>query len=233
MQQTIATLLKWCRGPRGDACRYVVTPNTDHAVIFQHRAELQAAYGDAALVLADVCATVVASRVFGEPLPGRVAGSDLVPQIFANANQDRNEDGDQENSAAVEPLRVFLLGAAPGVAERAAARIEAQWPLVKVVGTYSPPIGFEQDEAENARIFTAMRAVEPDMVIIGLGALRQEIWAHRHCRDLPAKVAICGGDDRFSSGASSAVAEMDAVRRPRVVLPRMCRTPSACSPLRA
>jgi exopolysaccharide biosynthesis WecB/TagA/CpsF family protein len=178
MADSVATLLDWCRSPRGESCRFIVTPNTDHAVMFQHRADLRAAYADASLVLADGMPLVLAAKLFGQELPERVAGSDLVPNLFGSADR---------------PLRVFLLGAAPGVADQAAARIHRDWSSVNVVGTYSPPIGFENDAAENARIFSAMAAVEPDLVIVGLGAPRQEIWVHRHRHELPAKFAICAG----------------------------------------
>jgi N-acetylglucosaminyldiphosphoundecaprenol N-acetyl-beta-D-mannosaminyltransferase len=178
MQETVATLLDWCGSPRGQSCRFIVTPNTDHAVMFQHRADLRAAYADASLVLADGVPLVLAAKLFGQALPERVAGSDLVPNLFASAKN---------------PLRVFLLGAAPGVADQAAVRIQQEWPNVNVVGTYSPPVGFENDDSENARIFVVMAAAEPDLVVVGLGAPRQEIWVHRHQHELPAKVAICAG----------------------------------------
>jgi exopolysaccharide biosynthesis WecB/TagA/CpsF family protein len=178
MSDSVDTLLEWCNSPRGESCRFIVTPNTDHAVMFQHRADLRAAYADASLVLADGMPLVLAAKLFGQELPERVAGSDLVPNMF---------------SSATGPLRVFLLGAAPGVAEKAALRIEGEWSSVKVVGTHSPPIGFDSDDVENARIFSAMAAVKPDLVIVGLGAPRQEIWVHRHRHELPAKVAICAG----------------------------------------
>ena len=107
-------------------------------MLFQQRADVRAAYSDASLVLADGTPLVWAARLLKQPLPERVAGSDLVPQLFASAET---------------PLRVFLLGAEPGVAELAACQITHQWPNVRVVGTYSPPIGFENDPAENGRIF--------------------------------------------------------------------------------
>ena len=47
MRETIDRVLDWCREPRGNACRYVVTPNVDHAVMFQRRADLRDAYADA------------------------------------------------------------------------------------------------------------------------------------------------------------------------------------------
>jgi len=178
MAETVTTLLDWCSGPRGPSCRYVVTPNIDHAVTFQHRADFRAAYEDASLVLADGAPLVVAARAFRKPLPGRVAGSDLVPQLLATATK---------------PLRVFLLGAAPGVANEAAIRIHADHPDVQVVGVYSPPIGFDNDVAENAKIIAQVAAAEPDLLIVGLGAPRQELWVHRHQHKLGAKVVICAG----------------------------------------
>ena len=191
MADSVAAVLGWCREPRGEACKFVVTPNTDHAVVYQQHAGLRAAYADASMVLADGTPLVVAANFFGKNLPERVAGSDLVPRIFAGACgrflPTSLTGGSNSN------LRVFLLGAAPRVADEAGRRIEAHWSGVSVVGTYSPPIGFEADPEENARIFAAMRAVEPDLVIVGLGAPRQELWVHQHQRELPAKAAICAG----------------------------------------
>ncbi|HEX4414777.1 MAG TPA: WecB/TagA/CpsF family glycosyltransferase, partial [Lacipirellulaceae bacterium] len=94
---------------------------------------------------------------------------------------------------AISPLRVFLLGAAGGVAELAAARIHDRWPNVRVVGTFSPPLGFENDPVENSRVIAELDAREHDLLIVGLGAPKQEIWVNAHRHKLPAKVAICGG----------------------------------------
>ena len=85
MADSVAAVLGWCREPRGEACRFVVTPNTDHAVVYQQHAGLRAAYADASMVLADGTPLVVAANFFGKNLPERVAGSDLVPQFFAGA----------------------------------------------------------------------------------------------------------------------------------------------------
>jgi N-acetylglucosaminyldiphosphoundecaprenol N-acetyl-beta-D-mannosaminyltransferase len=178
MHETVEQLLEWCAQPSRGACRYVVTPNVDHAVLFQSRDDLRRAYADASLVLADGTPIVLASRLLGRQLPERVAGSDLVPRLFESSKHS---------------LRVFLLGAAPGVAERAAGRIGVRWNNVQVVGTYSPPPGFEHDDAENARILAAIAAAAPDLLIVGLGAPKQELWVHRHRHRLRAKVALCAG----------------------------------------
>jgi N-acetylglucosaminyldiphosphoundecaprenol N-acetyl-beta-D-mannosaminyltransferase len=179
MPQAVKQVITWVdEGAR--RCRYVVTPNVDHAVMFQENAKLRDAYRDAALVLADGAPVVWASRLLRRALPQRVAGSDLTPAVFAAAKKSR-------------PLTTFLLGAAPGVAKRAAERIEARWPAVQVVGTYSPPLGFEKSDAENASIVQRINAVSPDLLVLGLGAPKQELWIQRFAPQLEVSVALCVG----------------------------------------
>jgi N-acetylglucosaminyldiphosphoundecaprenol N-acetyl-beta-D-mannosaminyltransferase len=181
MYQTLAKVLIWCREPRTQSCRFIVTPNSDHAVLFQQHPAMQAAYRNAALVLADGWPLVLASRLLGQPLPERVAGSDLVPKLFT------------ANTHSGQTLRVFLLGAAPGVADLAARKITQKWPGVQVVGTYSPPLGFENDADENDRILVAVAAAAPDLMIVGLGAPKQEVWVHQNQHRLEANVVVCAG----------------------------------------
>jgi N-acetylglucosaminyldiphosphoundecaprenol N-acetyl-beta-D-mannosaminyltransferase len=182
MRSAVETVLSWCRDAQS-SCRYVVTPNVDHTVMFQSRADLRQAYEDASLVLADGAPVVLASRLLRRPLPERVAGSDLVPALFEQASQENGE----------KPLKVFLLGAGPGVATRAARAIEQRWSHIEIVGTYSPPLGFENDEAENERILAMIAEAEPQLLLIGLGAPKQELWVQRHASKIRAKAALCVG----------------------------------------
>jgi N-acetylglucosaminyldiphosphoundecaprenol N-acetyl-beta-D-mannosaminyltransferase len=179
MEQAVAQIQAWVADD-SSRCRFVVTPNVDHIVMLQHHAGLQAAYHDAGMVLVDGTPVLWSSRLLAQPLPERVAGSDLVPSLLATASPDR-------------PLRVYLLGAAPGVAERAAANIRRRWPAVEMVGTYSPPLGFDRNEAENEAIFARVATAQPDVLIVGLGAPKQELWVHKHRERLTAKVALCVG----------------------------------------
>jgi N-acetylglucosaminyldiphosphoundecaprenol N-acetyl-beta-D-mannosaminyltransferase len=179
MDEAVKQVLSWIDSPHAGCC-YVVTPNADHTVMLQEHAGLRAAYRDADMVLADGFPVIWASRLLGRRLPERVAGSDLVPALFEAADPKR-------------PLRTFLLGAAPGVAERAAARIRAAWPGVDVVATCSPPLGFEQDEVEQERILACIRSAVPDLLVIGLGAPKQELWVHRHRDRIGASAALCVG----------------------------------------
>lgn len=187
MAETVGQVSAWCAAPRGTTCRFVVTPNVDHAVMFQTNEALRAAYDDAALVLADGAPVVAASRLLRRPVPERVPGSDLAPALFKHASQLA------EGDSSAPRLRVFLLGAGRGVAERAATNIVQRWPGVEVVGTLSPPLGFERDAAENERILAAVAAAAPDVVLLGFGAPKQELWVHAHADRLQAKVALCIG----------------------------------------
>ncbi|HTU25219.1 MAG TPA: WecB/TagA/CpsF family glycosyltransferase [Pirellulales bacterium] len=179
MEQAVQQLLAWVRQPDA-GCRYVVTPNVDHAVLFQRNAALRAAYDGAALVLADGMPLVWTSRLLGHALPERVTGSDLVPAVFAAVPEEQR-------------LRVFLLGAAAGVGERAAANIARRWPAVEVVGTYSPPLGFEHDGVENEAILQRVAAARPDVLVVGLGAPKQELWVHKYRGQIAAPIALCVG----------------------------------------
>jgi N-acetylglucosaminyldiphosphoundecaprenol N-acetyl-beta-D-mannosaminyltransferase len=161
-------------------CQYVVTPNVQHVVMLEHHEGLRRAYEDAALVLPDGMPVILASRMLGRGLPQRVTGTDLVLELFSSAS---------ENGG----MRVFLLGAGPGVAQLAARKINSRWPAVKVVGTYSPPFGFEHDADENAAILERITASRPDVVVVGLGAPKQELWVHAHRPQLKASVALCVG----------------------------------------
>jgi N-acetylglucosaminyldiphosphoundecaprenol N-acetyl-beta-D-mannosaminyltransferase len=185
MRETVDVVLGWTRAARGPSCRFVVTPNVDHAVIFQSNEQLRAAYAAASLVLADGAPVVVASRLLRRGLPERVPGSDLAPALFERVAAEFSDNG--------RSLRVFLLGAGPGVAVRAAASIATRWPGVEVVGTLSPPLGFERDAAENERILAAIAAVQPDLLLVGFGAPKQELWTHAHAGRIEAKAALCIG----------------------------------------
>jgi N-acetylglucosaminyldiphosphoundecaprenol N-acetyl-beta-D-mannosaminyltransferase len=177
LEQATRTVLSWAVTDQAE-CRFVVTPNVDHTVMLRDSQALRDVYEGAHLVLADGWPVVAAARLLGLHLPQRVAGSDLVPHLF---------------SLASDELRVYLLGAMPGVAETAKANIESAWPHVRVVGTYSPRFGFEQNPRECDAILRRIADAKPDVLVVGLGAPKQELWVYQHHDRISAKVALCVG----------------------------------------
>jgi N-acetylglucosaminyldiphosphoundecaprenol N-acetyl-beta-D-mannosaminyltransferase len=191
MQETVQVIRGWLHAPERD-CKYVVTPNVDHVVVLEKHSKFKQAYDKAALTVIDGNPVLWVARLLGEPVPCTVRGSDLTPAIFACFNNNQ------------ESVKVFLLGAAAGVADRAAARIMQKWPSVSVVGTMSPPYGFEKSIAESDAICKAVNASGADLLVIGLGAPKQELWVHQYQQQLSVKVALCvGATIDFMAGEKS------------------------------
>jgi N-acetylglucosaminyldiphosphoundecaprenol N-acetyl-beta-D-mannosaminyltransferase len=185
LDQAVTRVLNWMAGP-DTRCRYIVTPNTDHMVLLHHDDALRKAYSEASMVVADGFPLVWASRMLKKALPERVAGSDLVPAIFDAASRHAGAPGGK-------PLTVFLLGAGPGIAVQAARNIEERWPHVKVIGTHSPPQDFDYKFRRNKEIIDLVADAKPDLLIVGLGAPKQEIWVQSYYHELQSRVAICAG----------------------------------------
>ncbi len=98
MGEAVSRLRQWISEP-ASKCRYVVTPNVDHAVMLQEHAGLRMSYQAADLILADGFPIVWASRLLRKPLPERVPGSELVPALF-DAFSQGNGRGEKAKSVS-------------------------------------------------------------------------------------------------------------------------------------
>ncbi|OYY48422.1 MAG: glycosyltransferase [Methylophilaceae bacterium 17-44-8] len=181
MKETVEKISLWVLS---DALQnhYVVTPNVDHIVNLHSNTKFKHAYTGASLVVADGRPVVLASRLLGKPLPEVVPGSDLVPAIFDYFQYEKKQ-----------PLRVFLLGAMPGVAEKALTNIHEKWPLVNVVGIFSPDFGFEKSAEASQTICQLVSEAKADVVVFGVGAPKQELWSKQYAQQLNTKVILCVG----------------------------------------
>ncbi len=159
-------------------CRYVVTPNLDHAVMLQENQAFAQSYANASLVLADGMPLVWASKLSKTSLPARVAGSDLVPAVL---------------SACPRKTRVYFLGAREEASKRAVENVLESYPQVEIVGRMSPPLGFENSREWNDRIISDIKNSRAQLIVVGLGAPKQELWVHHHSAQLSATVALCVG----------------------------------------
>jgi len=160
----------------GAAPKYVVTPNAHHILLLQKDAHFREIYQNAFLVVADGVPLVWASKFLGEPLPGRVNGTDLFERLCEVASE--------------KGLRVFMLGGRPGAADSAAQILQHKHPGLNIVGTYCPPYGFEADTAEMALINTKIRAAEPHILFVGLGAPKQEYWMYANCQQIDVPISL-------------------------------------------
>jgi N-acetylglucosaminyldiphosphoundecaprenol N-acetyl-beta-D-mannosaminyltransferase len=154
---------------------YVVTANVDFLVQARRDVELRRILLEADLVLCDGTPVLWASRWLGNALPERVAGADLVPALIA--------------SAAGKGHRLFFLGAAPGVAADAEARLRQQFPTLNIVGTYAPPFA-DLLAMDHPEIVRRVREAKPDVLLVAFGCPKQEKWIAMHHRALGVPVAI-------------------------------------------
>ena len=179
-----------------DSCAYVVTPNVDHIVRLESDAELQAVYRDADLVLTDGKPLIWIAKYYGTPIKEKVSGSDLFPLLCERA--------------AEKGYRMFFLGAAEGVAAKAAENLKARYQGLEVCGVYSPPFGFEKDEAEMEKITALIREADPHILIVGLGCPKQEkfIYANRHRLGVPVSLGLGASLDFEAGNVSRAPAWM-------------------------
>lgn len=175
MQETIDELEKLIKQKK---CSYIVTPNAAHIVLLQKDKEFKKIYRGASLVIPDGMSLLLGAKVLGRPLKERVSGSNLLPALCKVAAEKR--------------YRLFFLGAGPGVVAKAAEILTQRNPELQIVGTYSPPFGFENDEEENKKIGQMIKEAKLDVLFVGLGAPKQEkwIWTYKDELGVPVFIAV-------------------------------------------
>ncbi|MGM9604084.1 MAG: WecB/TagA/CpsF family glycosyltransferase [Faecousia sp.] len=165
---------------------YIVTPNLDHLVNLEEDPEFRCAYEHAGLILADGMPLVWLGKLFRTPIKEKVSGSDLFPRVCQMAGK--------------EGFSLYILGAAPGVAEQAAANLTKKYGT-RVVGVYSPAFGFEHQQAELDRMVSQIRQASPDLLAIALGDKKGEKFLCRYQQELGVPVSMSiGASIDFEAG---------------------------------
>ncbi|NAZ85188.1 WecB/TagA/CpsF family glycosyltransferase [Kineococcus sp. T90] len=157
----------------------IVTPNVD--ILRQvRRPGVRELVERAELVVPDGMPIIWASRLQGEALPERVPGSSLIWTL---------------SEAAVAAHRsIYLLGGAPGIAERATERLREVFPGLRVAGWDCPPLGFEKDPEELEETLARVESCGPDLVFVALGFPKQENLMQLLRERLPRAWSVgCGG----------------------------------------
>ena len=158
----------------------VFTPNPEIVIEACNNPEFESILNNSELVLADGIGVVIGSRIIGHPLPERVAGYDTLLALFNKIEQ--------------TDLKVFFLGSGPGVAEEAKEKILDRNPNLNIVGVHDGY--FKEDD----QVIDYINSFEPDLLLVGLGAPKQEYWIHKNREKIKATVLYgCGGSlDGFS-----------------------------------
>ena len=173
----------WAAGRGGS----IIPVNIDVARAAAREAALAQLVGNGSLVLADGMPLVWASRARGHVLPERVTGSSLVFSLSA--------------AAAAEGRSIFILGGAEGTPEKAAQALVARSANLRIAGTDSPPLGFDQTDEGVQHAVAAVAAAEPDLVLVGLGFPRQERLIEKLRQAVPdAWFLACGGGIPMAAG---------------------------------
>jgi N-acetylglucosaminyldiphosphoundecaprenol N-acetyl-beta-D-mannosaminyltransferase len=140
---------------------FFITANLNYAMLADTDDRLKRLNEQAAFLLADGMPLVWWSRLGSRPLPERVAGSDLIYGMCERA--------------ARHGHRVYLLGAAPGVADAAAAALANRYPGLQIVGVDCPPFR-PLTSAEEREQFARVRAARPDILFVAFGQPKGEFW---------------------------------------------------------
>jgi N-acetylglucosaminyldiphosphoundecaprenol N-acetyl-beta-D-mannosaminyltransferase len=141
----------------------VFTVNPDHLYHLQYNPSFVSAYQSADIITVDSHYVRLALRLLGRPVVNRLPGSDIVPAFCAR-------------NAANPDVRIFLLGARPGVAQTAREAMNAKAGRELVVGAHGPSMNFVNDPAEIDAVLEMITASGANILLVGLGAPKQEIW---------------------------------------------------------
>lgn len=181
---TMAEALDLCKQfVHSGAPHHVVTLDSSMCVLAARDAELHRIITEADLVTPDSAGILWACKRNGCALPERVSGVDLVERLCA--------------ISARSSLRIFFLGAAPGVAQAAADRMAERYPGCSIVGAYHGYFSAEEEPEVVERI----RRAAPDVLCVAMGIPKQEKWIARHRHELPASVLVgVGGTFDVLSG---------------------------------
>ena len=150
---------------------YVATPNPEIVEICREDPEAREAVNGADLVLADGIGVIYGAKMLKTPLKGRVTGIGFAQGLMARM--------------AESGKSLFLLGARPGVAEKAAENLQRQYPGLKIAGVHD---GYFQ---EDGPVIEAIRSSGADAAFVCLGAPKQELWMAKHGEAAGARL-LCG-----------------------------------------
>ncbi len=159
-------------GRRSQVC----VTNAYSLVLMQKDKEFKDITNSASLAITDGKPLVWISRLYGEAIPERIAGSDLVYGLGKKSSEKR--------------YKLFFLGSNLTTLGKMDENLKRMFPSVQIAGVYSPSFKRQFSERENEKMIALINKVRPDVLFVGLGAPKQERWIWKHKDELQVLVSI-------------------------------------------
>ena len=150
----------------------LITPNVDHLVKLQKDKEFYNVYQQAEWVVCDSKILYLLSKLLKNPLPEAIPGSSFFTAFYEYHKDDPN-------------CKIFLLGAAEGIAAKAQRNINKKVGREIVVGAHSPSYGFEKKPEECEELIRIVNASGANVLLVGVGAPKQEKWIMKYRDRMP------------------------------------------------
>lgn len=155
------------------------TLNPDHLYHLQRNPDFAAAYADTAMVSADSKYVFWGLGFLGRSIKCKTSGSDIVPAYY-------------KHHANNPDVKIFFLGARPGIAKQAQERVNGIVGREIVVGGHGPSFNFVNDAEESAQVIDMINSSGATCLIVGLGAPKQEVWMHKNRHLMPTVKVYMG-----------------------------------------
>jgi N-acetylglucosaminyldiphosphoundecaprenol N-acetyl-beta-D-mannosaminyltransferase len=182
--EVILRMRRWIA--RREGCRYIAVTGMHGIAEARHKAELRRALAAAELVVADGMPVVWIGRLRGHYMPRRVYGPELMLRFC--------------EETAKTGCRHYLLGGGPGVIDQLRVSLERLCPDIAIVGAHSPAFRTSTPE-EDAALIDRINRAAPDVLWVGLGTPKQEMWMYEHRNKLrvPVMIGVGAAFDFLSS----------------------------------
>ncbi len=183
MQEAVGTAMGFFNS---DGKKVIYTPNSEIILYASRNTEFMERLNSADLIIPDGIGVVYGAKIVKNPLPERVAGFDLLKSLFPKM--------------AEKGLSLYLLGAKPGVAEKAGEKLSEEYKGIVIKGVHD---GYFKDDKE---IIDDINEKKPDLLLVCLGFPKQENWIYEHREELDVKAMIGAGGclDVFSGTSERA-----------------------------
>ena len=139
---------------------YVVTPNPEIVMQCRENPQMAEAVNNAALVLPDGIGIVYGAKILGTPMKQKLPGIDFAQEVFKKMSD--------------KGMSLYLFGAKPGVADKAAENLKERFPGLIIKGTSN---GYFEDDGA---IIDKINMAHPDLLLVCLGAPKQELWMRKN-----------------------------------------------------